>query len=212
MGPLPGSGDTPNEMAQAVPRGQQGMEAGRGRAVRRVGFASEDWNQDYTRWPAKPVFSKEPPFAGGASATLAWMQTELFPVVEQEVGIQLAKENKGIMGYSLAGLFALWGFVESGSFGAVASCSGSLWYDGWLEYLEKQKLPENSHVYFSLGEKEEKTRNPRMAVVGDMTRRTERYLRARPEIGEVALAWHPGGHFANAPERMAAALVWLAKV
>ena len=58
-----------------------------------------------------------------------------------------------------------------------------------------------NRVYLSLGDREKNTRNPRMAVVEDRTRQTAELLQAKgiPVVFEL----NPGGHFNDAPARIA---------
>ena len=62
-------------------------------------------------------------------------------------------------------------------------------------------------VYLSLGEKEEKTKNPVMAQVGACIRECYAHLQ---ESGHLCtLEWNPGGHFKDPVLRTAKALAWL---
>ena len=81
-----------------------------------------------------------------------------------------------IAGYSLAGLFALWATWNSGYFRRVASVSGSLWYPGFTDYIRnnepKSGCGEKSgpeKAYFSLGDRESRTRHPLMSRVDACT-------------------------------------------
>ena len=111
--------------------------------------------------------------------------------------------------YSLAGLFSLFTFYESGEFNGVASCSGSLWYPGWKEYAQRQHAPERSVMYFSLGQKEEKTRNRKMAAVGEMTRRQHEQVKDDGCVRYSELVWQNGGHFTDVEKRIAHGFAWL---
>ena len=62
-------------------------------------------------------------------------------------------------------------------------------------------------VYLSLGDKEEKTRNPVMAAVGDRIRETCEVLRGKG-INTV-LEWNQGNHFKDADIRTAKAFAWV---
>ena len=110
---------------------------------------------------------------------------------------------------SLGGLLAFWAVCSSGSFAGCASCSGSLWYDGWLDFLEEHPPSPWQRVYLSLGRTEEKARNPRMAQVGEATRRSFERLQ-RAEVPS-RLVWQDGGHFHQIPRRLAGALTSLLK-
>lgn len=168
-----------------------------------------DWNGDFSPWPAVPAFGKEP-FTGKAPELLNWLLDALFPKLEAEK--LLGKESKKyIAGYSLAGLFALWAFLESDLFDGAASCSGSLWLPGWMEYMKSKALRRDGIVYLSLGSKEENTKNPLMATVGDNTRECYALLKHQPQIRKAILEWNKGGHFANPTQRLIKGMRWLAE-
>jgi hypothetical protein len=62
-------------------------------------------------------------------------------------------------------------------------------------------------VYLSLGDKEEKTRNPVMARVGTAIREAEEILK---EAGvDCILEWNPGNHFKDAEKRTAKGFEWV---
>ena len=175
-------------------------------AWRLVAFETENWNAYFSPWPAPAVFARED-FAGQAQQTLDWLINECIPAVETD-----HRTVRGIAGYSLAGLFSLWAFYESGLFQGAASCSGSLWYPGWKEYAQEHQAPAGSSVYLSLGDKEEKTRNRAMACVGDRTRWMAERLEADEHILRHTLQWHAGGHFNEPDARLAQGLAWLVSV
>lgn len=66
----------------------------------------ENWNDDLSPWPAPPVWGKQG-FGGRAGDTLAWLE-QAVPRIRRQYSIK--EDGKAILGgYSLAGLFALWG-------------------------------------------------------------------------------------------------------
>lgn len=74
---------------------------------------------------------------------------------------------RGIIGYSLAGLFALYAIYQTDTFSRVGSMFGSLWFPGMKEYIlihEPKCWPDC--MYFSLGDKERKTHKPVLKVSG----------------------------------------------
>ena len=168
-------------------------------------FVPLDWNRDCTPWPAPSLFRGEQPFAGEGAATLGFLQ-ELNRVLRSREAVS----ETLLLGYSLGGLLAFWAVCSSGSFAGCASCSGSLWYDGWLDFLEEHPPSPWQRVYLSLGRTEEKARNPRMAQVGEATRRSFERLQ-RAEVPS-RLVWQDGGHFHQIPRRLAGALTSLLKM
>ncbi len=208
---LPSGEDAAEELGEVVPLLQTAIKAGHCRPFWLACFASDDWNRDYSPWIAPAPFAKEPPFAGGGAETLEWIRTTLLPELTARTGGTFPLQAAAILGYSLAGLFALWAFYESGLFGMAGSCSSSLWFDGWKEYAAAHTAPAGSRVYLSLGDREEKSRNPRMAAVGDATRRMAGLLQGDSNVTEVTLEWNAGGHFNEVPQRIAKGLMWLMK-
>ena len=170
-----------------------------GGAFRLAAFKVKDWNMDLSPWEAPPAFGKEP-FGGGAAETLAYVENELLPALTEDAPVILG-------GYSLAGLFAMWAGTQTERFLGIAAASPSLWFPGWIEYAEKATYPRR--IYLSLGNKEEKTRNPVMARVGDCIRRQQEILTAAGI--ENTLVWEQGNHFREPDLRMARAFAWVLK-
>lgn len=88
--------------------------------------------------------------------------------------------------------------------------SGSLWFSGFKEFVFSHKLkisPEK--IYFSLGDKEHKTRNPYLKTVRQNTEEIEMFYR---ESGiNTVFRLNDGNHYKNAAERTAAGIEWLLK-
>ena len=170
-----------------------------------VAFEIKDWQSELTPWTAPAVFGKVP-FGEGASATLSFIKDTLIPQLEQ---MELFDKN-GMQcvfgGYSLAGFFALWSSYQTKLFGGIAAVSPSVWYPQWMEYAKDNK-PLATSVYLSLGDKEEKTKNPTMAQVGNCIRKQQELLTAQG-INTI-LEWNPGNHFQHSDERTAKGFAWL---
>ena len=170
-----------------------------------VAFEIKDWQSELTPWTAPAVFGKVP-FGEGASATLSFIKDTLIPQLEQ---MELFDKN-GMQcvfgGYSLAGFFALWSSYQTKLFGGIAAVSPSVWYPQWMEYAEKNR-PLATSVYLSLGDKEEKTKNPTMAQVGNCIRKQQELLAAQG-INTI-LEWNPGNHFQHSDERTAKGFAWI---
>lgn len=174
-----------------------------------AGFDFTDWNGAYSPWPAASLAKGQEPFSGQAVHTLHWLQKEFLPLIRKEYGVSAAPSSTGMVGYSLAGLFAVWALYTGKLFHAVASCSGSLWYEGFSEWLGKQHAPAGTHLYFSLGKAEEKAKNAKLAAVGEQTRYCFEIVQKDPHVLESTLVWHKGGHFSAVPVRQAQAIHWL---
>ena len=121
-----------------------------------------DWDRDLSPWPSQRVFRGGADFSGGADVFLHTLLTQLIPAAEEG----LSPAWRAVFGYSLAGLFSLWAMTKTDAFRRCASVSGSLWFDGFTAYLSAHPpLGQPKKVYLSLGDREEKAKNPRMQQV-----------------------------------------------
>ena len=135
-----------------------------------------DWDRDLSPWAAKKVFRGGEDFSGEANAFLQTLLTELIPAAEAG----LSPAWRAVFGYSLAGLFSLWAMTQTDVFARCASVSGSLWFDGFVDYLAAHPLlgaPER--VYLSLGDREEQAKNPRMQRVRTATEAAQAVIEAQ---------------------------------
>jgi predicted alpha/beta superfamily hydrolase len=173
-------------------------------------YLSQNWEKDYTPWPAPSLFKKAASFEGGAAETLSWTLTDWIPYVVKMFGLLENKTQFYCMGYSLAGLCALWMLYESTRFSGCACCSGSLWYDNWMDYVNEHTITcPDSRIYLSIGNEEANTRNKRMAQVVENTKLTYKRLTADSNVSDVVLHWNEGGHFTDVANRQAKAIQWL---
>ena len=180
-----------------------------GRPFAAVAVGTTAWNDDYSPWPAEPAFRGEPPFTGGAGGQIGWLTRELIPCAEARFP-QLARAScRILLGYSLAGLAALYAMYTTDIFSACGCCSGSLWFDGWTDFMMTHRIRPGCRIYLSLGRNEEKAKSPRLAAVGDAARVAHALLSQDSNVAEAALVWHDGGHFSGVPDRVAAAVKWL---
>ena len=166
-------------------------------------YGCENWNADYSPWPA-PGLKEGETFDGNGTDTLAWLCGAM-QEVRQGALRQRWDNTSGpqySMGYSLAGLFSLWAFYESGRFDGFVCCSGSLWLEGFDAYAASRKAPRRAICYLSLGGKEEHSPNERMARVGDATRSQFARMQEDTQITACTLKWNSGGHFADAAKRL----------
>lgn len=155
----------------------------------------DDWNKELSPWKVPAVFGNED-FGDGAAQTL------------EEVLRLCSDKSKTyyIGGYSLSGLFSLWAACQTDVFSGVAAASPSVWFPGFIDYMKAHKI-KGRNIYLSLGDREEKTRNPVMAKVGNCIR--EGYGWIKSEGINCTLEWNRGGHFKDAMLRTAKAFAWV---
>ena len=171
-----------------------------------VAISDLDWNHDMVPWDSPPAFKNAEPCTGGADDYLRLLTKEIVPTAEKELaGIP---RWRGIAGYSLAGLFALYAIYQTDLFSRVGSMSGSLWFPGMKEYIfshEPKRLPDC--LYFSLGDKESKTRNPVLRSVRQNTEEIHAFYQSKGI--DTVFQLNPGNHYNQAVERTAAGICWL---
>ncbi len=164
---------------------------------RLIAVRINDWNKDLSPWEAPAVFGKES-FGSGASETL----DELLQLCGDK------SRTYYIGGYSLAGLFALWAAYRTELFKGVAAASPSVWFPGFADFMKENEIKTRA-VYLSLGDREEKVRNPVMATVGDRIR--EAYAMLKEKGVKCVLEWNEGNQFKDFDIRTAKAFSWVIK-
>lgn len=162
-----------------------------------------DWNNELTPWAAPGLSGRQ--FGGNGSAFASRLREEICPETERRLGMQTA--GRYLAGVSLAGLFALWRSASDPCFDGIGSISGSLWYDGFTEWMSQVLSWACKRYYFSLGEREKVCRNSRLASVEE---RTHEAIGILKEAGaEVFFEYNPGNHFAPLAPRIDKALRYL---
>ena len=171
-----------------------------------VAISDLDWNHDMAPWDRPAAFKNGEPFIGGADDYLRLLVEEIMPRAEKELSGPPAW--RGIAGYSLAGLFALYAIYRTDVFSRVGCMSGSLWFPGFKEYVfshEPKRRPDC--IYFSLGDKEAKTRNPILKTVQENTEEIQAFYRSKGI--DTVFQLNPGNHLVQGIERTIAGIQWL---
>lgn len=171
-----------------------------------IAISDLDWNEDMVPWNNPPTFKNGDPYIGGADEYIDILVNEIIPNVEKTY--HLTPIWRGIAGYSLAGLFAIYSLYRTSLFSKAASVSGSLWFPNFKEYVfSHDPVGEISGLYFSLGDKENKTRNPIMGNVLDNTQEISSFYKGKGI--KTIFEMNQGNHFQNAEERTAKGIEWL---
>lgn len=164
-----------------------------------VNIVNLDWNGDLSPWEIPPISKNDDPFTGGADEYLKLLTQRIVPSAES-----FAKNIswRGIAGYSLAGLFAVYSLYRTDIFSSAASVSGSMWFPKFKEFVSENEMKKRpDFLYFSLGDKECKTRNAYLKTVQENTEEIEKFYR---ENGvDTCFELNRGNHFQNAAERTA---------
>ncbi|MBP3749770.1 MAG: hypothetical protein J6I35_09565 [Ruminobacter sp.] len=166
-----------------------------GENFRLIALKVNDWNDDLSPWKSPAVFGNQD-FGGRAEETLQ----EVLKFCSCLEGVRY------IGGYSLAGLFALWAVYRTDVFNGAAAASPSIWFPGFTDFM-KENVIKCPAVYLSLGDREDRTRNPVMASVADRISEARGILDGSGT--DCTLEWNRGGHFCESDTRTARAFAWL---
>ncbi|MGI5989272.1 MAG: hypothetical protein ACOX78_03265 [Lachnospiraceae bacterium] len=159
-----------------------------------------DWGRELLPWKAKLPFGLEPDSAE-AGAMLSRITGKIVPALKKS----FADVTFVIGGYSLAGLFALWSSYQTDLFAGCAAASPSLWVEGWLDYA-RENAPLARYYSLSLGDREERAKNPVLKTIGECMRRQDEILESdcvtgRGNIRNVQFQMNPGNHFQHNGKR-----------
>lgn len=172
-------------------------------------FRVNDWNTDLSPWEAAPVFG-DAGFGSGAEDTLKYILESLIPELTGYGSSAGTEHNTELYlgGYSLAGFFSLWAAYKTDRFAGVAAVSPSVWFPGWMDFAREHSI-RTPRVYLSLGDKEERTRNPVMRTVGDNIRAQLELLESDSGCTACTLEMNQGNHFREPDLRTAKGFAWL---
>lgn len=172
-----------------------------------VAISGMKWNDDLTPWKAPALNPKEEDFKGKAKNFLSSLLSDLF--INTEQSLRLNHPKRHLIGISLSGLFALWATTETNKFNSVASISGSLWFDGFVEWFKEQELLADRY-FLSLGDKEVKAKNERLASIGTCTESILQIIQDKSK--EVTFISDEGNHFEFFKERIEKAISSVANI
>ncbi len=171
-----------------------------------VAVSDLDWDHDMAPWDCPPLSPGDTPCTGGADDYLQILTGSILP--EAEKYIDGEPVWRGLCGYSLAGLFAVYAIYQTDLFSRIASMSGSLWFPGIKEYIQSHDMKiRPDHIYFSLGDKECRTRNQYLRTVQDNTTRISEFYAASGI--DTVFHLNPGNHYADGAGRTAAGIDWI---
>ena len=125
---------------------------------------------------------------------------EIIPNTERDLGIEHAERT--LLGVSLSGLFAVWTAFNTDTFTNIISISGSLWYDGFVEWMKEQTpSPQLKKVCMILGEKEKNSKEKRMATVEERSLAAADILKAKSQAA-ISFELVDGTHFSPIMPRL----------
>ena len=165
-----------------------------------------NWDDEMSPWECPPLSKNDSPCTGGADKYIHKLTDSIIPAIKKELAVEA--EYIAIAGYSLAGLFAIYSLYKTDIFSRAVSASGSLWFPDFVEYTNKNDFVRKpDKVYFSLGDKEARTRNSLLSTVEDKTNET--YEHYKDNGIDTVFELNPGNHFKDADIRLAKGIAWI---
>lgn len=171
-----------------------------------VEIAVPRWHDDMTPWAGPALTARGEPFGGEADRYLDLLVGTIVPKVERMLSFKPLW--RGLVGYSLAGLFALYALYRTDVFDRFASVSGSLWYWGFVEFIgEFEPKRKADCVYLSLGDKEGQTKDETLSTVEPYTGRV--YVRLNTRGHKTYFERNVGNHFHEPEARVVKGIAFL---
>lgn len=175
-----------------------------------IAISNLDWNNEMTPYYAPKLYQNDNDCLGKTDEYIELLESKIIPFITEylvnELRIQIS--YFGIAGYSLGGLFAIYSSYKTALFTRIASASGSLWYPHIKDFIRENKMVSRvEKLYFSLGDKESKTKNKVFMSVETNTKEIEQFYRENgiTTIYEI----NEGNHFRDAELRMAKGIKWI---
>ncbi len=171
-----------------------------------VAISKLKWDHDMTPWYMGPISKHDTPCTGGADDYLNLLLDEIMP--EAEKVLPGTPAWRGIAGYSLAGLFAVYALYKTDVFSRAASMSGSFWFEGFPEFVRTHEMKGKPDcIYFSLGDQESSADNPILNVVQHNTEKIESFCRTKGINTTFVL--NSGSHYQACNKRTASGIAWI---
>lgn len=165
-----------------------------------------NWEDDMTPWYCPPLFRNDSACHGKADEYIIWMRDVL--MTEAERFLDGVPVWRGIAGYSLGGLFAVYSLYRTGLFCRAASMSGSLWYPGLLPFTRSHAMKRRPEcIYLSVGDRENRSRNRYLRTVLDNTQALAADFQNRGI--ETMFELNKGNHSRDSEERTAKGIRWI---
>ena len=174
-----------------------------------VSISNINWTKELSPWFSEKLYKTEDDFLGKADEYIEELAYKIIPqiITFMKLNLDIDIEYFVLGGYSLAGLFAIYTLFKTMTFKRAFSASGSMWYPNFVEYVRENDMrikPEK--VYFSLGNKEAKTRNSTMSKVEEDTKEIVNILKDK-DI-DVVYEENEGNHFQEIIKRIVKAIKW----
>jgi len=174
-----------------------------------VGISGINWNRDMSPWYMDKLYKNESNYDGLADNYLDLLINKIIPNIESFINNLGYKIQEYILGgYSLAGLFSIYSLYKTNKFNKIISCSGSLWYPNFIDFINNNKLLiKPSKIYLSLGNRENHSKNKLIKEVYNNTLYVEKFFK---DLNiNILFEENIGNHFQDISLRIAKGINWI---
>jgi len=174
-----------------------------------VGISGINWNRDMSPWYMDKLYKNESNYDGLADNYLDLLINKIIPNIESFINNLGYKIQEYILGgYSLAGLFSIYSLYKTNKFNKIISCSGSLWYPNFIDFINNNKLLiKPSKIYLSLGNRENNSKNKLIKEVYNNTLYVEKFFK---DLNiNILFEENIGNHFQDISLRIAKGINWI---
>lgn len=175
-----------------------------------VGLISENRLDNYTPWSAPAIMNGLPDFGGMGDKYLDFLANSFKPYIDNIYRTLSGFSDTSIMGVSLGGLISLYAIYRQECFGLVVSISGSLWYPGFVHFMQNNTpCRDDVRVLLLSGRNEGADAPPPLHNSVNCLKQAHLLLKEQLPHHDIPIIWDDGDHADNLTLRFKKALQWV---
>ncbi len=175
-----------------------------------VGVIPGNRLDDYTPWSAPAIMNGLPDFGGLGDGYLNFLANGLKSHIDTIYRTLPDPLDTCIIGASLGGLISLYAIYRQNCFGRVASISGSLWYPGFVHFMQNNTpCRTDVRVLLLSGRIEGAGDPPPLCNSVKYLQQAHLLLKKQLPHDDIPIIWDDGGHADNLSLRFKKALQWV---
>ncbi|WP_195574212.1 alpha/beta hydrolase [Paenibacillus sp. 1001270B_150601_E10] len=170
---------------------------------------------DYSPWPAKAMGTRysRHDFGGQGDLYLQKLTQLIKPHIDATYRTKQEAEHTAIVGVSLGALISLYAaYTHPQTFGKIGCLSTSIWYEGFLDYMNAHSIPTELRIYMDIGLQESRASNDQANDLLQLTERAYQQVKASgvPDDQAILVKDEQGKHRPSSfIRRLPGALQWL---
>lgn len=176
-----------------------------------VGITPQNRLNDYTPWPS-PGLDGMQAFGGAGDMYLQFLADCLKPRIDALYPALPGPSDTSIIGASLGGLISLYALYRQNCFGHIVSISGSMWYPGFVNFMQNS-VPCRSHTQVLLLSGRMESSGVPLPLRNSVKCLQQAHLILKKQLPlyDIPLLWDNGSHADGLVPRFEKALQWIHK-